>query len=97
MPPLPVLPFLVGVPFLLTLPPKTPPSFFLVVGVFAFFGVVDCWDEVAVEAKELLLVVVVVEKEVPRAGAGARAPESISARRVVASRFMMRKRPSIES
>jgi hypothetical protein len=78
---------------LLTLPPKTP-SFFLV-GVFAFFGVVDCWDEVVVVAKELLLVVVV--EEVPRAGAGARAPESISERRVVASRFMMRKRPSIES
>ena len=56
----------------------------------------DCWDEVAVEAKELLLVVVVVE-EVARAGAGSRAPESISERRVVASRFMMRKRPSIES
>ncbi len=48
------------------------------------------------ETKELLLVVV-VEVEVPRAGAGSRAPESISERRVVASRFMMRKRPSIES
>lgn len=91
--PLP-LPFLVGVPFLLTLPPKTPSFFF--VGFFGFFGVVDCWDEVVVETKELLVVVVEVE-EVPRAGAGARAPESISERRVVASRFMMRKRPSIES
>jgi len=77
---------------LLTLPPKTPSLFF--VGFFGFFGVVDCWDEVVVETKELLVVVV---EEVPRAGAGARAPESISERRVVASRFMMRKRPSIES
>jgi len=87
------LPFLVGVPFLLTLPPKTLSFFF--VGFFVFFGVVDCWDEVVVETKELLLVVVV--EEVPRAGAGSRTPESISERRVVASRFMMRKRPSIES
>ena len=87
------LAFLVGVPFLPIRPAMTP-SFFFVAGVFGFLGV-DGWDEL--DALEAKLVLAVPAVGPPRGGAGARAPESISALSTAASRLIIRKRPSIES